>query len=78
VKIVSGRTSEHETIRIGPWVDGRLLLFDLGFFRYQLFDRIGRNGGYFLSRLKASTNPEAAALVPRSSKNTKVFKVRSI
>lgn len=63
VKIVSGRTSGHETIRIGPWVLGRLLLFDLGFFKYQLFDRIGRNGGYFLSRLKSSTNPEVVSVL---------------
>ena len=25
----------------------RLLMFDLGYFRYQLFDRIDRNGGFF-------------------------------
>jgi putative transposase len=38
-------------------VRGRLLLFDLGFFRYQLFDCIDRNGGYFLTRLHANANP---------------------
>jgi IS4 transposase len=63
VKIVSGRTSEHETIRIGKWVKGRLLLFDLGFFKYQLFDRIRRNGGFFLTRLKSSANPVVTAIL---------------
>lgn len=41
---------------------GRLLLFDLGYFRYQLFDAIGRQGGYFLTRLKQNANPEIIAL----------------
>ncbi|MHC9539174.1 MAG: transposase [Vulcanimicrobiota bacterium] len=36
----------------------RLLLFDLGYFEYSLFERIQRNGGYFISRLKAYANPK--------------------
>ena len=32
-----------------------LLLFDLG--RYQLFDAIDRNGGYFITRLATNANP---------------------
>ncbi len=43
--------------KVGPWVQGRLLLFDLGYYKYQLFDRIDRNGGYFLTRLKRSAHP---------------------
>ena len=42
---------------MGPWVEGRLLLFDLGYFRFQLFDAIDRNGGYFITRLAANADP---------------------
>ena len=42
----------------------RLLVFDLGFFRYQLFDCINRNGGYFLSRLPGSAKPRIVGMQP--------------
>lgn len=57
VKLTDERAKDHRSLRMGPWVRGRLLLFDLGYFRYQLFDCIDRNGGYFLSRLHANANP---------------------
>ena len=57
VKLTGERANDHRTLRMGPWVRNRLLVFDLGFFRYQLFDCIDRNGGYFLPRLPASANP---------------------
>jgi putative transposase len=46
---------EHE------WKD-HLLLFDLGYFKYQLFDRISRNGGFFITRLKKNANPLIVSL----------------
>lgn len=57
VKIHGERRAEIKTLSIGPWVKGRLLLFDLGFFKYQLFDRIDRNEGFFLTRLKKNADP---------------------
>jgi IS4 transposase len=42
---------------VGAWVRGCLLLFDLGYYSFHLFDRIDRNGGYFLTRLKSNANP---------------------
>ena len=51
VKVTGERANDHRTLRMGPGVSGRLLLFDLGQFRYQLFDAIDRNGGYFITRL---------------------------
>lgn len=51
------RVHDSKLLRVGPWVSGRLLLFDLGYFGYRLFSRIDRNGGYFISRLKSSANP---------------------
>ena len=57
VKFTGERANDHRSLRMGPWVGGRLLLFDLGYFRYQLFDCIDRNGGCFLTRLPAGANP---------------------
>ena len=37
-------------------------MFDLGYFRYQLFACIGRNGGYFLTRLKGNAEPTIVAV----------------
>ena len=62
VKLSSERKSDGRVFQVGPWVEDRLLLFDLGYFKYQLFDRIRRNGGYFLMRLKANANPEIVAV----------------
>ncbi len=62
VKLTGERASDHRTLRMGPWVRDRLLVFDLGYFRYQLFDCIDRNGGYFLSRLPTSANPRIVAV----------------
>ena len=50
-------TSEIDTLKIGPWVKGSVLLTDLGFYKHQGFARIEENGGFFLSRLKANANP---------------------
>jgi len=57
VRITPGKRHDGPVFRVGKWVAGKLLMFDLGYFRYQLFDCIARNGGFFLSRLKGSTNP---------------------
>lgn len=57
VKLTDELVKDHRSLHMGPWVRGRLLLFDLGYFRYQLFDCIDRNGGYFLNRLHANTSP---------------------
>ena len=55
------RTNELKTLRIGPWVNNRILLVDLGFFKYGMFARIAENGGSFVTRLKASANPTIVA-----------------
>ena len=57
VKVTGERANDHRTLQMGLWVEGRLLLFDLGYFRYQLFDAIDRNGGYFITRLAANADP---------------------
>src|SRR5207249_2842123 len=61
VRLTSGRQHDSPVFQVGRWVRDRLLMFDLGYFRYQLFDCIDRNGGYFISRLKENANPEITA-----------------
>ena len=57
VAITSGRKHEVKKLKIGPWVRFKLLLLDLGYFSFQLFDRIDRNDGFFISRLKTNADP---------------------
>jgi IS4 transposase len=61
VKVTSERKNDGRVLQVGKWVRDRLLLFDLGYYRYQLFDCIRRNGGYFLTRLKNNANPTIVA-----------------
>lgn len=61
VILTAERRRESRVLTIGAWVRGRLLLFDLGYFKYPLFDRIDRFGGYFISRLKGLCNPTIVA-----------------
>jgi IS4 transposase len=62
VKITSERVHDGPALRAGRWVKGRLLLFDLGYFRYALFAAIHQQGGFFLTRLKDNANPTLRCL----------------
>jgi IS4 transposase len=57
LRITSERVHDGPVLRAGRWVKGRLLLFDLGYFRYSLFSAIASQGGFFLTRLKDNANP---------------------
>jgi len=57
IKVTSGRTHDGKAMSVGPWVAGKLLLFDLGYYSYRLFDNIRRNTGSFVSRFKINGNP---------------------
>jgi IS4 transposase len=65
VKIPSGREADGPRLRAGKWVRGKLLLFDLGYYRFKLFQCIDREGGFFISRLKDGANPVITALHQR-------------
>lgn len=54
--LVGERTPDVELLRPGPWVKGRPLLFDFGYYSHRLFAKFGENGGSFLSRLKANAD----------------------
>lgn len=62
VRITSERVHDGPVFRVGRWVKGRLLLFDLGYFRYQLLSCIERNQGFFIVRLKSNANPQIVAV----------------
>ncbi|MGH7262214.1 MAG: IS4 family transposase, partial [Candidatus Methylomirabilales bacterium] len=62
VKLTAERAHENRVLRIGPWVAGRLMLFDLGYYDFNLFARIHHHGGFFLSRLKSNANPTLTAI----------------
>jgi IS4 transposase len=70
VAIYSGNTADVKTMRIGPWVKDNLLLFDLGYFKYELFRRISENDGYFVSRMKSSANPYIVSVLRTHRGNT--------
>jgi IS4 transposase len=57
VMITSERTHEMKTLRIGPWIKNRILLFDQGFYKYLAFTRITEYGGFFITRVKANADP---------------------
>ncbi len=43
VAITGERVNERRRLTLGPWVRGRLLPFDLGNFKWHLFERIKKN-----------------------------------
>jgi putative transposase len=57
VKITPGSFHDGPRLRVGPWAKGKLLIFDLGYYWAELFKSIEEQDGYFLSRLKQSSNP---------------------
>lgn len=58
VKITDQRTADIGPMkRIGSWVEGSLLMGDLGYYDFHLFHRIAQQDGYFLSRVRDDANP---------------------
>jgi len=62
IKITSERRHDGPVLTVGKWISDTLILFDLGYFCWHLFDRINRNGGFFISRLKSNANPTIVAV----------------
>jgi len=52
------KTQERSQLPTGEWVAGALILLDLGFYDFWLFDRIDANNGWFVSRVKDDANFE--------------------
>ncbi|MCD2201750.1 IS4 family transposase, partial [Halobacterium sp. KA-4] len=51
------KTHDSTLFKTGPWLENRLVLFDLAYFKYRRFALIDENDGYFVSRLKQNANP---------------------
>jgi putative transposase len=51
------KTHDSTLFKTGPWLENRLMLFDLAYFKYRRFALIDENDGYFVSRLKKNANP---------------------
>lgn len=62
IKLTAERAHDGPVFTVGRWVKDRLLLFDLGYFRYQLMSCITRNGGFYVVRLKKSADPLIVAV----------------
>jgi len=57
-RTTDGTTHERSQLPTGEWVADALILIDLGFYDFWLFDRIDQNGGWFVSRVKDNANFE--------------------
>ena len=71
VKLSNGRVHDRRKLVVGPWVKGKLLLFDLGYYDFALFRNIVRSGGHFLTRLKENANPKIVGVFDGSAADEK-------
>ena len=55
--IAEGTKAETKFLKLNKAVTGSLLLFDLGYFAYEIFARIDQLDAFFISRVKKSVNP---------------------
>ncbi|MFC7126517.1 IS4 family transposase [Halovenus rubra] len=57
-RTTDGTTHDRSQLPTGEWVADALILLDLGFYDFWLFDRIDQNDGWFVSRVKDNANFE--------------------
>src|SRR5699024_433739 len=57
-RTTDGSTHENSQMPTGEWASGALVLFDLGFYDFWLFDWIDGHDGWFVSRVKSDANFE--------------------
>jgi putative transposase len=57
IDVTDEKTHDSTLFKTGSWLQGRLVLLDLAYFKYRRFALIDENDGYFVSRLKQSANP---------------------
>lgn len=70
VQLSPERHHDSKLLRVGPWVKDRLLLFDLGYYGYRLFQGIEGYGGYFVTRLKTNANPTIVRVLDGPARGT--------
>ncbi len=54
--LTAERVHDRKGLEGAPWMNAKLLLFDLGYFCYPLFSSICAHGGSFVTRLKTRAN----------------------
>jgi putative transposase len=59
--VTDEKTHDSTLFKTGSWLQGRLVLLDLAYFKYRRFALIDENDGYFVSRLKENANPVITA-----------------
>jgi putative transposase len=57
VALVGERTADIWALRLGPWVRGRILLADQGYYSHRPFAKIAEHGGFFVRRLRKNADP---------------------
>ncbi|MCW2279539.1 IS4 family transposase, partial [Heliophilum fasciatum] len=70
IQMVEGKKGESPLLKIGSWVQNRILLLDLGYFKFQHFREIQGHGGFFVSRLKDNANPTILDTLKQHRGNT--------
>jgi putative transposase len=78
VSIIPERRSDIKALRIGSWIRDRIILIDLGFYKYGLFSKIQNYGGYFVSRMKSNANPVILSLNKGCNLDEKIFKGKNL
>ena len=81
VAVYPGKTADVKTMRIGTWVENNILLFDLGYYKHEVFSKIIHYKGYFVSRLKDNSNPTIVSVIQENevcSENIEVKKFKEI
>jgi putative transposase len=76
VRFSPGSRHDIHLLKSGPWLRNRLVVFDLGFFKAEIFKEIDAAGGYFLSRLKKQSNPVILKAHTKGLKKTVGMKLK--
>ena len=58
VTLTKGSRQDVRILKVGKWIRGKLLIFDLAYQKGLLFQRIQEYGGFFLIRKKTNLNPK--------------------
>ena len=57
-----GKKADVKTLKLGKWVADNLLLFDMGYFKFAVFDKIVELGGHFITRLHENADPKIVSV----------------
>jgi IS4 transposase len=78
VRLTHGSRHELRLLECGPWMRNRLLIFDLGYFQGVLFANIGKQGGFFLSRLRNHVDPTLVRSHRKGERRFEGHKLRAV